>query len=259
MRESQHAKMMEAVYQPKQLYDQIGKHYRWFRRPDARLNSRIQKALRGARSVVNVGAGTGSYEPRAGVVLAVEPSLTMIAQRADDAAPVVQAQANDLPFTARSFDAAMAILTIHHWGNWEQGLAELQRVSRERVVILTWDPEAPGFWLVNDYFPEILEIDRAIFPRLGDLERRLGKLTVTEIPIPYDCTDGFLGAYWRRPYAYFDPAVRRAISTFNQISTLDEGLSRLRQDLESGIWFRRYGHLIRETQLDLGYRLITAG
>lgn len=251
------AKLLE---QPsdRQLYDQIGKRYRWFRHPDARLNARIQKALRDAQSVVNVGAGTGSYEPRDRPVTAVEPSLTMISQRPEHAAPVVRAAAQRLPFADASFDAALAILTLHHWDDLPQGLAEMRRVSRELIVIATWDPQAAGFWLVDDYFPEILEIDRCIFPQIQALREHLGKIEVSPLPIPYDCTDGFLGAYWRRPYAYFDPEVRGAISTFSQISNLEAGLSCLRQDLESGLWFRRYGHLIRETQLDLGYRLVVA-
>lgn len=240
-----------------QLYDQIGQRYRWFRRPDARLEAVIDRALGRARSVVNVGAGTGSYEPRGRRVLAVEPSLTMIGQRPDDAAPVVRAAAAELPFADASFDAAMAVLTVHHWDDLGRGLSEMRRISRQRIVIVTWDPAAAGFWLTG-YFPEILEIDRRVFPTLSELRRHLGEITVSPLPIPHDCNDGFLGAYWRRPYAYFDPELRRAISTFSRISDLEKGLRRLRRDLETGLWFRRHGQLIRETDLDLGYRLVVA-
>jgi SAM-dependent methyltransferase len=219
----------------------------------------IERALGGCDSATNVGAGTGSYEPRGRKVVAVEPSLTMIRQRARDAAPAVRAIATALPFRDASFDAALAILTIHHWTDCARGLAELARAARRRVVILTHDPSAVGFWL-EDYFPELFAIDRRIFLTLEQLGRALGRTTVTDVPIPRDCRDGFLGAYWCRPEAYLDAGVRSAISSFAKLANeeLAGGLSRLRADLASGAWERRHGALRAREQIDLGYRLVVA-
>jgi SAM-dependent methyltransferase len=219
----------------------------------------IERALGGCDSATNVGAGTGSYEPRGRKVVAVEPSLTMIRQRARDAAPAVRAIATALPFRDASFDAALAILTIHHWTDCARGLAELARAARRRVVILTHDPSAVGFWL-EDYFPELFAIDRRIFLTLEQLGRALGRTTVTDVPIPRDCRDGFLGAYWCRPEAYLDAGVRSAISSFAKLANEDlaGGLSRLRADLASGAWERRHGALRAREQIDLGYRLVVA-
>ena len=186
----------------------------------------------------------------------------MIRQRPPSSAPVVQASACDLPFADGAFAAALAILTIHHWPDKSKGLEELARVARERVVLLTWDPSANGagarFWLVDEYFPEIPEIDRRIFPTIEDIERVLGRVSIVDVPIPRDCTDGFLGAYWCRPRAYLDPDVRRAISAFAKLSNVDARLERLRRDLDSGEWRRRHRSLLAACCLDLGYRLIVA-
>ncbi len=240
------------------LYDQIGCGYANIRKPDVRIAKAIRRALGDRGSVVNVGAGAGSYEPLDRHVVAVEPSTTMIAQRPAGSAPVVQANAVSLPFINDSFDAGLAILTVHHWPDRMRGLLELQRVSRHRVVVLTWDPASPGFWL-TDYLPEILDIDRPLFPAISDFERALGPTRVETLPIPHDCTDGFLGAYWRRPDAYLDQRVRGAISTFSKLSDPGPSLERLNKDLESGTWRQRYGGLLTKTELDLGYRLIVAG
>ena len=240
------------------LYDTIGLGYRNFRRPDPRIAAAILRALGDARTVVNVGAGAGSYEPADRRVVAVEPALTMIRQRPDGSAPVVQASASALPFRDGAFAAALAVLTVHHWPDRVGGLAELARVARDRVVILTWDT-ATGFWLVDDYFPALVEIDRKIFPSMAELERALGPLTVTPLPIPHDCADGFLGAYWRRPHAYLDAAVRGAISTFTKLDDPGPGLARLGRDLDDGTWRRRHAHLLDRAELDLGYRLVVSG
>jgi SAM-dependent methyltransferase len=240
-----------------QLYDMIGIGYRALRRPDPRIAAAILNALGPATSVVNVGAGAGSYEPVDRRVVAVEPSREMIRQRPAGAAPVVQASATALPFRAGAFDAALAVLTVHHWPDRAQGLAELRRVARDRVVILTWLADAPGFWLVEDYFPEMVALDR-IFPTPDEMRRALGPIEVHPLPIPHDCTDGFLGAYWRRPQAYLDAAVRGAISSFSKLRDAEPGLSRLRHDLADGTWTRRYGSLLTRSDLDLGYRLIIA-
>ena len=208
--------------------------------------------------MVNVGAGTGSYEPQNRCVIAVEPSAEMIRQRSEAAAHAIQATADRLPFREHSFDAALAILTLHHWPNHDKGLAEMVRVARDRIVIVTWDPDHPSFWLVQDYFPEILETDRTIFPSLSTIESIVGPIDVEPILIPGDCSDGFLGAYWRRPEAYLDAGVRSAISAFAKLHHTESALMRLRSDLADGSWKRRCGSLLERSSLDIGYRLITA-
>ena len=241
-----------------QLYDAIGIGYRDFRRPDPRLETAIIRALNQAETVVNVGAGAGSYEPSDRSVVAVEPAMTMIRQRRPGSAPVVQASATELPFRDDGFAAALAILTVHHWPDQARGLDEMARVARRRVVVVTWDPSTSGFWLTDDYFPEIFEIDRPLFPSIEDFRRALGRVEVHPLPIPHDCVDGFLGAYWRRPHAYLDAGVRSAISTFAKLHDLGRGLDRLRRDLEDGSWTRRYGDLLDQPEIDLGYRIVVA-
>jgi SAM-dependent methyltransferase len=241
-----------------QLYDAIGGGYSARRRPDPRITSAIAAALGDADSVVNVGAGAGSYEPTDRRVVAVEPSWSMIRQRPADGAPAVQASAVELPLRDGAVAAALAVLTIHHWPDRRRGLAELARVARRRIVVLTWDPAWSGFWLVDDYFPELVAMDRPIFPTLHDFERAWGAIDVRPVLVPHDCVDGFLGAYWRRPAAYLDAAVRAGMSTFAKLRDLDAGLSRLRCDLEDGTWKRRHGHLLEHADVDLGYRLVVA-
>jgi SAM-dependent methyltransferase len=244
-----------------ELFDAIGLGYRDHRRPDPRLAEAISRALNRSESVVNVGAGAGSYEPSDRQVVAVEPSTTMIRQRPVGSAPVVQGSANDLPFRGDSFDAALAVLTVHHWPDRARGLRELARVSRQRVVVVTWDPSVTGFWLTDDYFPDIVAIDRPIFPTIEDFRRLLGRVEVRELLIPYDCSDGFLGAYWRRPHAYLDAGVRGAISTFTKLRDTGrdvEGLERLRRDLADGTWERRHGEVLTRSEIDLGYRIVIA-
>jgi SAM-dependent methyltransferase len=238
-------------------YDQIGVGYSEYRRPDARIAARIERALGESRSVLNVGAGAGSYEPRNRSVVGVEPSAEMIRQRPRLAAPAVRAAAERLPFRDRSFDASLAILTVHHWSSRARGLAELRRVARERVVVLTWDPEHPGFWLVQEYLPQIPETDRLIFPSLHEIEKAIGPIEVEAIAIPADCSDGFLGAYWRRPAAYLDSGVRSAISAFAKLDAT-AGIQRLGDDLRNGTWSARYGELLERRELDVGYRLVVA-
>ncbi|MFI5375884.1 MAG: class I SAM-dependent methyltransferase [Candidatus Rokuibacteriota bacterium] len=240
------------------LYDQIGLGYATRRRPDPRIAAAIVDALGAAHSVLNVGAGAGSYEPADRRVLAVEPSPEMLRQRPPGSAPAVQASATALPFRDGAFDATLAVLTVHHWPDRPRGLAELRRVARDRVVILTWEPDAASFWLVDDYFPDLLTIDRPIFEPLETLRRLLGPIEVRPVPIPHDCVDGFVGAYWRRPEAYLDAAVRGAMSTFTKLADVEPGLARLRQDLADGTWQRRNAALLARPALDLGYRLVIA-
>ena len=240
------------------LYDRIGIGYEAHRCADPRLAAAVVHALGDAETVVNVGAGAGSYEPVDRFVVAVEPSLAMIRQRPPQAAPAVQASAMDLPFRDGLFTAGLAILTVHHWPDRTRSLTELARVTSRRIVIVTWDPAYAGFWLVEDYFPAIVDIDRRIFPSMEEFRRILGPTEVRPFPVPHDCTDGFLGAYWRRPWAYLDPGVRGAMSSFAGIGDTAEGLDRLRSDLTDGAWKRRYGHLLEKPELDLGYRLVIA-
>ncbi len=239
------------------LYDTIGRGHERVRSADPLIAAQILEALGVSSSVVNVGAGTGAYEPRDRGVVAVEPSAVMIRQRPAAAAPVVRGCATGLPFADGAFDAALAVLTIHHWPDLEGGLAELRRVARERVVILTWDPSAHGFWL-NDYLPEILEADRAMSPPLDALQDHMGPVSVIDVPIRHDCPDGFIGAYWQRPEAFLRPEVRAAISTFSKVPNVDQGLARLEQDLASGEWHSRYGDVLAHSTLDVGYRLVVA-
>jgi SAM-dependent methyltransferase len=244
-------------------YQTIGVRYSSHRRPDPRIAALIEQALGGARTVLNVGAGTGSYEPRGRQVTAVEPSTVMIAQRPGGSAPVIQGYAEALPFPDRSFDAAMAILTVHHWTDAAAGLAELRRVS-DRQVVLTWDPAVTArFWLVEEYLPEIAEAD-AELATLDIVQANLAldqaEAAVVAVPVPADCTDGFLCAYWQRPHCYLDPAVRAAISALANLDQqhVDRAVRRLRADLATGRWQARRRERYDADALDLGYRLVTA-
>jgi SAM-dependent methyltransferase len=179
----------------------------------------------------------------------------MIAQRPIGAAPVVQGRAEALPFGDKSFDAVLGVLTVHHWKDQAQGLSECARVARTRVVILTMDFDAfANFWLF-DYFPELL-VDRHIFPNIARYEKVLGPLETKTVPIPEDCCDGFLGAFWKRPRAYLDQKVREGISTFSKIGNVDSQLARLESDIVSGAWEQRYAGLSDLKALDLGYRIL---
>jgi SAM-dependent methyltransferase len=241
------------------LYDTIGRSYARYRRPDPRIAAAIEAALGDAASVANIGAGAGSYEPTDRTLVAVEPSEVMIRQRPPGSAPCRQGTADALPLETASVDAAMAILSVHHWPDPEQGLREMARVARRRVVLLTWVPDDPAFWLTEDYFPESLATDREIFPGTEALrallERTVGPAHIAPLPVPHDCTDGFLCAYWRRPEAYLDADARSAISSFARFDA-GPGLARLRADLESGRWAERNRPLLALDALDLGYRIV---
>jgi SAM-dependent methyltransferase len=239
------------------LYDTIGVDYATLRRPDPRIAARIEAALGPAQTVLNVGAGSGSYEPAGRVITAIEPSAKMISQRPESLATVIQGSAEDLPFDDRSFDAAMAVLTVHHWQDPVRGLREMRRVTRGLVVILTYDPAFRGFWLA-DYVPALVALDDERMPPLSLYQSALGPVEITPMPIPHDCVDGFLCAYWRRPAAYLDPRIRAAMSSFWAVGDVSEPMAQLAQDLESGEWARRYGALLAEDACDLGYRLVVA-
>jgi SAM-dependent methyltransferase len=240
-------------------YDRMGVGYREIRRPDPRIAARIDRALGEARTVLNVGAGTGSYEPADREVTAVEPSELMISQRPVGSAPAVRTTAEDLPFDDSSFDAAMAIITVHHWAEPTRGLAEMARVARRRVVILSFDP-APlsELWLVRDYFPRALEIHANAMPPIEGLAAMLPNASVEMVPVPRLCEDGFFCALWDRPEMHLDPTVRRASSVWYLMpdEETERGLAALQSDLESGRWDERHGHLRTATELDVGVRLV---
>jgi SAM-dependent methyltransferase len=237
-------------------YDIIGVDYSDLRKPDPRIADVIERALGPAKTVLNVGAGAGSYEPAGRQVTAVEPSMEMIRQRRVPAASVIQGHAEDLPFDDKSFDASMAILTVHHWTDKEKGLREMRRVTRGRIVILTYDPSFREYWLA-DYIPELVDLDEAQMPRMTDYEAWLGPVGISPVPIPHDCTDGFLSAYWRRPAAYLDPRVRAAMSSFWAVGDVTAALSRLESDLNSGEWAAQHCELLDLDERDCGYRLVT--
>lgn len=237
-------------------YDSMGMNYAELRKPDPRIARFITHALGDASTVLNVGAGTGSYEPADRQVTAVEPSREMIRQRKPGAVPAIEACAESLPFPDKSFDASMAILTIHHWTDKRAGLREMRRVTRGPVVLLSFDPSSRP-WL-TDYLPELAALDDERMPTLSELEQWLGPLQVTPVPIPHDCTDGFLYAYWKRPFAYLDTRLRAGSSSFWLIKGVEEGLEKLKRDLESGAWERRYADLLQQDEYEAGYRLVVA-
>lgn len=242
-------------------YDRMGLHYSEVRRADPRFAAAIWAALGDARSVLNVGAGAGSYEPPDREVIAVEPSPVMIAQRPAGAAAAIQGVAESLPLEDTSVDATMGVFTMQHWDEADRGLAEVLRVTRDRVVLLTLDLGATAeMWLCRDYLPEIIENDRRMFPSIERLRSLLPDVEVETIPVPSDCTDGFCVALWSRPEAFLDPDVRRASSIWHLLpqAVVDRGLERLAHDLESGEWDRRYGELRERESLDIGLRLVCA-
>jgi SAM-dependent methyltransferase len=243
-------------------YDQTGTTYAATRRPDSRIADVIDRALCGMVSVANIGAGTGSYEPPQ-TVLAVEPSRVMIDQRPTVAAPVVQAAAERLPIRSDAVDAALAVLTVHHWTDIRAGVSELLRIARRRVVIFTWDHTViREFWLLREYVPAAAETDARLAVPIGTLISQLGheRVSVVTVPVPHDCLDGFGGAYWRRPHAYLDDTVRDGMSLFAMTpkNQVEEGLSCLSSDLQTGVWQRRHSGLLQMPELDLGYRLLIA-
>jgi SAM-dependent methyltransferase len=245
---------------PAPRYDRTGRHYARTRRADPRVAACIERALSGTTSVANVGAGTGSYEPP-NTVVAVEPSGVMIAQRPAASAPAVRAIAEKLPLATDSVDAALAVLTAHHWHDLDGGLAELTRVARRRVVILTWDHTVTKqFWLLRDYLRAAAETDERLAIPIPRFSKLPGTVRIQPVLVPHDCTDGFAGAYWRRPEAYLDPQIRAGMSLFTETTdpSVDRQLSVLHADLRSGEWHRRNASLLNKTEIDLGYRIVIA-
>jgi SAM-dependent methyltransferase len=243
------------------LYDAIGGAYTATRCTELRIAAQIWDALGDAQTVLNVGAGTGSYEPADRDVTAVEPSAVMRAQRPPEAAPCVAAVAESLPFADRSFDAAMAVSTVHHWRDPVAGLRELRRVAR-RVVVLTFDASETvlrhQFWLTRDYLPEFAGLFTG-WPSLAGMADALGA-RAEPVSVPWDCADGFFEAYWRRPGAYLEDHVRRAVSTWTRIGPEAEqrAVRALRDDLASGRWADRNRDLLELDEAELGLRLLVA-
>jgi SAM-dependent methyltransferase len=245
-----------------QRFDEIATSYAQYRRPDPRIAAAIANAVGHPENLLDVGSGTGSYSPRslAPFVVAVEPSIVMIRQRAPDAAPVVRAVAEALPFRRRGFDVAMAIFTVHHWSDPRLGLLEMMRVAA-RQVVLTWDHRVhQRFWLLADYLPELAE-PAPNWVTVDTVRTSLRNAKVEPILVPWDCLDGFGAAYWRRPEMYLDARARQAISGFALCppELVASAMARLDADLKSGEWARRHRNLERLQELDAGYRLVTAG
>jgi SAM-dependent methyltransferase len=245
-------------------YEAIGRSYAGTRREDPRIARRIQEALGDARSVVNVGAGAGSYEPHDRHVIAVEPSDVMAAQRSPERVPAIRAAADDLPLREDSVDASMAILTLHHWDSaQEPGVRELRRVARDRVMILTYDARVSArMWLVADYLREVAELDLRIFPTPEALAGWLGgDVDVQPLPLPRDTSDWMLGSFWAHPERVLDEQARANTSGFARMrpEVVERVVAALRRDLEDGSWDERHGELRELDEYDVGLRLITAG
>jgi SAM-dependent methyltransferase len=246
----------------KSRYDEIGHHYARSRRADPRFAALIADALGDGASVVNVGAGTGSYEPRDRHVVAIEPSDVMAAQRPAELPPAIRASAGALPLGDASVDAAMTVLSLHHWDQeQEAGVREMRRVARGPVVIVTYDPAVSGeMWLVRDYLPELAELDRRIFPSAERLAGWLGGTTrIAPMAIPRDTPDWMLGAFWAHPERVLDRRARDGTSGFARMNdaVVDRVVAALGADLASGIWDERHGHLRRLDSYDAGLRLVT--
>lgn len=245
-------------------YDAIGSEYARFRREDPCLRERIFASLGDARTLVNVGAGTGSYEPHDRYVLAIEPSDTMAAQRPPTHAPALRASADDLPLRDEAVDAAMAILTLHHWDEArERGVRELRRVARDRVVIVTYDARVSGrMWLMREYLPEVAALDRIIFPVPELVAEWLGgSVAIEPLLVPRDTPDWMLGSYWAHPERVLSAEARAATSGFARMpaAVVDRVVAELGRDLGDGTWDARHGDLRRLDAYDAGLRLIVAG
>ena len=248
---------------PPPRYDQIGQGYARTRREDPRFRALLHAALGGARTVVNVGAGTGSYEPRDRHVVAIEPSDVMAAQRPPELAPALRAFAQQLPLREGSVDAALAVLTVHHWDEGQEaGVRELRRVARGPVVVLTYDAEVSSrMWLMQDYLPELEALDRRIFPSMAQLAAWLGgSVRVEPVPIPRDTPDWMLGSFWAHPERVLDPVARASTSGFARMApaTVERVVAQLTKDLADGTWEQRHGHLRALDAYDVGLRLVVA-
>jgi SAM-dependent methyltransferase len=242
-------------------YATIGEAYAQYRRPDPQIAARLAAALGAARTVLNVGAGAGSYEPADREVTPVEPSASMRAQRPSRLATAVDATAESLPFDDDAFDAAMTTFSVHQWSDLRAGLREMRRVTRGPVVILTCDPDlVRAFWLY-EYAPEVLDTEARRYPSTRQLADGLGgDVSIDKVPVPLDCTDGFNEAYYGRPEALLDPAARLSCSawSFPGPEVHDRFTRELTRDLADGTWDRRHGHLRTRPALDGSLILVTS-
>ena len=248
---------------PLARYDTIGQGYSRTRREDPRFRAQIHAALGAARTVVNVGAGTGAYEPTDRHVIAIEPCDVMAAQRSRDLAPAIRGTAGSIPLRDRSVDAAMSVLSVHHWDEErERGVRELRRVARDAVVILTYDAAISGaMWLMADYLPEVAALDLQIFPPPEQLAEWIGgDVRIEKVLIPCDTPDWMLGSFWAHPERVLDANARAATSGIARMSAnvVDRVVSEVSRDLASGHWDERYGHLRNLDALDVGLRLVVA-
>ncbi len=242
-------------------YSTLAVDYADVRRPDPRIGAQLAAALGDARKVINVGAGTGSYEPTDRHVVAIEPATEMRARRAPGLAPAIDARAEEIPFDDDAFDAALAVFTVHHWPDLEAGLGELRRVTRGPVVVMTADPDALADLWVAEYSPEFHATERRRYPAPGRIAAALGgKLEVRPLRIPLDCTDGFADAFYGRPEAMLEPAVRRAQSAWSFVDDAAQSrfVERLRADLESGAWDNRFGALRRTPEFVGSIRILVS-
>ena len=242
-------------------YGTIGTSYANYRQPDTRIAALIEQALAGARTVLNVGAGAGSYESQAFETTAVEPSASMRTQRPAHLPPAIDAVAEALPFPDKSFDAAMTTFSVHQWSDLKSGLREMRRVARGPVLVLTCDPGlVRDFWLY-EYAPLVLDTEARRYPAIDEITATLGgRNEVTPVPIPADCTDGFNEAYYARPERLLDPAARQACSAWSFVdeATCGRYTEHLRRDLESGAWDQRHGHLREQPFLNGSLVLVCA-
>ena len=239
-------------------YDRLGVGYVRGRRPDARWQQAVDHALGSALSIVNIGAGTGSYEPSDRAVVAVDPSTVMLEQRPATAAPSICAVAEALPFAAGQFDVAMAVSTLHHWADWETGIRELMRVA-SRALVIHFDPVVhDDFWLVRDYLPELSDVWRSTVTPQQVADAMGPQTRITRLLVPADCRDGFLSAYWRRPSAYLEAEVRQCMSGLQALdpAALERGIAALRADLRSGRWHTKQAELESQEEFDGGWRLL---
>lgn len=240
-------------------YGEIGEGYARIRQPDPRIAREFHAALGDARTVLNVGAGAGSYEPTDRVVTAVEPSASMRAQRPAHLSVAVNATADQLPFDDDAFDASMASVTVHQWPDLGAGLGEMRRVTRGPVVILTFDPTPPEHWWLIDYAPELFEVEARRMPELDEIARHIGSDSeIRTVMVPVDSTDGFGQAFYGRPESLLDPAVRRAMSAWSFVdpAVIERFDRELRTDLDTGAWDERYGTFRELDYFDVGMRLV---
>ena len=242
----------------KPIYDDIGINYSVTRSTDPKIAQQLYAELEGATRIINIGAGTGSYEPENVVLVAVEPSSEMISQRKSGAYPIKQASAEKLPFEDNSFSHAMTVLSMHHWPDKPKAFSEINRVATDKFVAISWNPDSEPFWLTREYFPEIHEMDKAIFPTIDEIKEHFDDVQIRPLQIPHDCQDGFFAAFWKRPHAYLNPKVRQATSPFSKVSNLKEGLKMLENDLASGAWEKKNRELLNASSISAGYVLISA-